>query len=915
MKSRKTILATAVAGLLATQTVLGLGLGEIKQNSALNEPMDAEVEILGLGDLSELELLVDLGSKNDFVNAGVEREFFLTQLNFSVDLNDRQNPVVRITSKQPIREPYLDFLMEVQWPSGRLLREYTVLLDLPVFTESSQVKSVEAASTRSQPRTQSGSRTASSGRQGAANRAPVLAGGEEYRVSSGDSLWGIARRARPEGASIHQTMAAIHQLNTSAFINGDINLLKSGHVLRLPQGSDINQADSGNVLNQLATDTSSYAASSTIDDDQPTDILLDATARQQSSDSTSSDDVDGRLKLTTLDPSRTSSGTNAAGGERGDNSAGEVIQNEFAIVEEELDKTQRENAELRERLGNLEQQIETMRRLVELNDPDLAALQGRDTEDQPADPGLDDALGADDAPETDVSHGPEGSPEAEDALMENEESAAEAKTELETPIKPAVDNKPTAPVTESGWKYWLDLLMYPLIGLLGLLLAVFLFFRNKPEEEDELLNDRDLVVTTKGQPEDYDEDALTAEDLAVAAEMGETITEEDLSGLELDDDEGLDPEGEADIYLSLGNYLQAEDVLKESLDSDPDNSDLHLKLLEVYVASQDTEKFNQQFNQLNGLGNAEASEKAEKLRQELFAGDGAETIETDLSESEYDFDEAVDDTIDDTTAGVAEEIDVTEEDQQQAEPKLIDLDLDDQDSDDLADLLDEGQLEVELEAPEQDEIENDAADLSALDDLLGDHESPLTEPSASGETGAADDLDFDLELELDDLDMESLSGDIDKLSLETESDPEAELLSASIDELDVGDLDIDLDDSASDRGVEEVREELLDEAEQTLAELNESDSDSLGEIGEVDIIDEQAETLHSEKADVEAFDTDLDADLDMLSEADECSTKLDLATAFLEMGDQDGAREILEEVVSEGSVEQQEKARSLLDSI
>lgn len=198
---------------------------------------------------------------------------------------------------------------------------------------------------------------------------------------------------------------------------------------------------------------------------------------------------------------------------------------------------------------------------------------------------------------------------------------------------------------------------------------------------------------------------------------------------------------------------------------------------------------------------------------------------------------------------------------------------------------------------------------------MGDHESPLTEPSASGETGAADDLDFDLELELDDLDMESLSGDIDKLSLETESDPEAELLSASIDELDVGDLDIDLDDSASDRGVEEVREELLDEAEQTLAELNESDSDSLGEIGEVDIIDEQAETLHSEKADVEAFDTDLDADLDMLSEADECSTKLDLATAFLEMGDQDGAREILEEVVSEGSVEQQEKARSLLDSI
>ena len=144
MTLRTLILTTGLLGLSLTNTVLALGLGEIKLNSSLNEPLDAEVQLTSIGELTDIEILVGLGSPRDFKNAGVERLFLLTDLNFSVDLANRAQPVLRITSKKPIREPYLNFLVEVQWPTGRLVREYTLLLDLPVYaSERTAAKKIE----------------------------------------------------------------------------------------------------------------------------------------------------------------------------------------------------------------------------------------------------------------------------------------------------------------------------------------------------------------------------------------------------------------------------------------------------------------------------------------------------------------------------------------------------------------------------------------------------------------------------------------------------------------------------------------------------------------------------------------------------------------------------------------------------
>ena len=883
MTPRNTILATALTSLLASQAALGLGLGGITQNSALNEPMDAEVEILGLGDLSELELLVGLGSKAEFELAGVEREFFLTQLRFKVDLSNSNRPVIRITSKQPIKEPYLDFLMEVQWPSGRLLREYTVLLDLPTFTDSPQVKSVEAASTSTQPRFRTRvERDSRSSGSVAAGSSRV--GDSEYRVSSGDTLWGIARQIQPEGSSIHQAMSAIRQINPNAFINGDINLLKSGHVLRLPQGADIEAADTEEVLSQLVTDTSSYVAP--VDEaDEPTDMPLDATLSAEEPAGVV-EPVEGRLKLSALSPDASDFEGSVAGGDNSGSVGGDVSQAELAIVEEELDRTRRENAELRERLGNLEQQIETMGRLVELNDPTLTALQNNTTDTDIAEIDVSDSA----IVESSVQEIAEEVADSSEDIM-SEATAPGLPSEAETDVQQVSEVQPESAVKptsqgvtvaeEPTWKAWLDMLLYPLIGLLAIILAAFLFFRNRSGEEDEDPFEQPVDVAT---PDDDDEDdalsdTLTAEELAVAEEMGETITEDDLAGLELEDDEDVDPLGEADIYLSLGNYAQAEVLLQDALAEQPDDAELQLKLLEVYVASKSTEQFEEQYQQLEELGDADTIAQAQKLRAELFAEEGEDEASADTEDFVLD------------ELEVETQASETEEDFADDEAEIITNDV----AADLAaldDILGDNQKDDQSITEQQEEVLE--LDDSEEDSEEDSEQGSVEEPGETGqaaveyteeEPGTSDDLDFDLEFELDDTELESLSSDID--------------------ELDLGELDLELGDADIEP---EAQLEAVDE------------TDALAELDKL-VIDEKpgAENVESEimadQAAIEALDADIDADLSLLSGSDEYSTKLELAEAYLDMGDRDGAKEILDEVVAEGSDEQQEKARSLLDSL
>lgn len=591
MKLRNSILTVGLLATLFANTVFALGLGEFKLNSSLNEPLDMEIQLLNVGDLSELQMLVGLGSRADFEKAGVDRLFLLTDLRFKVDLSKPEHPIIRVSSRKPIREPYLDFLIELQWSTGRLLREYTLLLDLPLYaTESPSAKKIEAASQSSQPKVQSSRQAQERSTKTAPSSAAtssLAAGDGEYKVNSGDTVWGIAKKIKPSDASLHQTMAAIKQYNPQAFINDNINLLKKGAIIRLPEGSDIASLSHDEAVSDIAFETAALE-----DSQEVTAPQLDA-----------SDDVEepsiteeargGQLKLAALEQNEvlmvSGTGDNTSGAGADGNASG-ITQNDFSVIQEELDKTQRENAELKARLANLEEQVATMSRLVEINDDSLRASQ----------------LSSQQASELEeVSLAGEALDPMADAAVASQEPA----------------NK------EAGFDLaaWMNILLYPLIALLAVLLAVVLFFRNRKQGEDEPdeLSLRTLVNEPEPIPEpeiDDVEDVFSEKELEVLAEVTPEFDEQELKEfeeLELADGEGVDPAGEADIYLSLGNYNQAEAVLANAIDEDPSNTSLRLKLLEVYVNANELEKFDDQRIALAELNDADADAKAVSLRSEL----------------------------------------------------------------------------------------------------------------------------------------------------------------------------------------------------------------------------------------------------------------------------------------------------------
>ncbi|VVO05291.1 hypothetical protein PS723_02977 [Pseudomonas fluorescens] len=125
---RSLLLASGALGYSAL--VPALGLGEITLHSALTQPLDAEIALLEPGELSEGELSVSLATAEEFSRAGVERVFFLNDLRFTAILQGNRS-VIRVVSNKPVTEPFLNFLVQVNQPGGRSLREYTVLIDPP----------------------------------------------------------------------------------------------------------------------------------------------------------------------------------------------------------------------------------------------------------------------------------------------------------------------------------------------------------------------------------------------------------------------------------------------------------------------------------------------------------------------------------------------------------------------------------------------------------------------------------------------------------------------------------------------------------------------------------------------------------------------------------------------------------------
>lgn len=210
-----------------------LGVGDITLHSALNQPLDADIELLDVGDLGADEIEVRLAGADVFAAAGVERLQFLNELRFSPVLQGRGGNRIHVSSSRPVQEPYLNFLVEVARPNGRIVREFTVLLDPLGYTP----RMLPAARSGIEPQRQS-STPAPAPRSAAVVVDPaMLEPGDEYLARPSDNLWAISGRLRGAGnADRAQLMEALYQLNPQAFVNADRHRLKAGARLRLPAG-------------------------------------------------------------------------------------------------------------------------------------------------------------------------------------------------------------------------------------------------------------------------------------------------------------------------------------------------------------------------------------------------------------------------------------------------------------------------------------------------------------------------------------------------------------------------------------------------------------------------------------------------------------------------------------------------------
>src|SRR5687768_17743450 len=229
-------------GLLALLLLPGishaLGLGDVHLNSPLNAPLDAEIELVNATPEDLATLDAKLATKETFARYGLDWPPFMSSVTVTRDRSASGAQVLRIRSQETVTEPFLTLLIEATWARGRLVREYTVLLDPPVFAPNSAAAAPVAAPAATP--SQSTGQIARPAQPEPQSAPPVSAGGgDSYEVQRGDSLSAIARRlSASTGAQTAQLMVSIYRGNSGAF-EGDMNRLRAGSVLRIPSGEEI----------------------------------------------------------------------------------------------------------------------------------------------------------------------------------------------------------------------------------------------------------------------------------------------------------------------------------------------------------------------------------------------------------------------------------------------------------------------------------------------------------------------------------------------------------------------------------------------------------------------------------------------------------------------------------------------------
>lgn len=590
----KTLTAAVASAVLLSSAATAAGLGKLTVLSALGQPLRAEIELTAVSAEEASGLVAKLANPEAYRSANIEFNPALLSLRFAVEQRGGRQ-FVRITSPQPMNEPFVDLLLELSWDNGRLVREYTFLLDPAELraTQSAQVapaapsqRAARPAPVAAAPAPAAGSAAATApdtgrpqraaraeqttGEVTPGTRATATATPSRYRVKSGDTLSRIAGRLKPVDVSLDMMLVALYRANPDAFMGNNMNRLKSGQILSVPSAESLRGLDAGEAHGTVvahAADFNAYraklagqvATSTPAREPQAGQSATGRITAKVEERPTAANESADQLRLSKALPAQ------AAGGAAATGSA--------AAAAEDAVAREKELAEAQQRVKELEKNVNDLEKLITVKSQAGAAAQRAAA-----------------APTV----------------------VADAQPVPAPKIKPAgTPTAPAAPAEPSLADTLMDNITYLGAGAAVLLLAALgLSQRRKRKDAPKAAKPAPTptILGSAAQPAQ----ALFAETGGQNVDTHDSVFNSSFapSASQLDTNE-VDPLAEAELYLAYNFDTQAEDILKEALRTDPHRHPVRLKLLEIYAARKDVRAFETQATELYSLTGGKGDEWAQ----------------------------------------------------------------------------------------------------------------------------------------------------------------------------------------------------------------------------------------------------------------------------------------------------------------
>ena len=1000
-KFKKHALALAVASCVSLAPCISeaAGLGKLTVLSGLGQPLKAELEVAA--NREELVgMTARLAPQSAFRQAGVDYSSVLGDLRFSVEKRPDGKAVVKVTSDKPINEPFLDFLMELNWPSGRLVREYTFLLDPPEIAAKQTARPVADARVVEMVRgggaqVDRAERSESAERPKLSKPAPrpvvddkppaadkKATGSAEVRaVQSGDTLRKIAAETRMEGVSLDQMLVGLFQKNPDAFIGNNMNRLKAGAILGLPEKAEIeavSDAEAKKMLLAQSGDWNAYrqklasaTAKAPAKDDSPAQASAGKITAKVDEKALPAEQAKDQVKV-----SRTEMAA------KGDAAGKSVLASEADLIARD-----RSLKEAQERLVLLEKNVSELQKLLEMKNQKLAELQqqGVSKKDEPKP--VEPAKVIEPAKPVELPKVVEPA---------KEESAQVKPVEAVKPVevKPVEAPKPVEPKPELVKKAqpepdeelepdFIDTLLadpVPLAGAGGIfaLLAGYLLYKRRRDQNASVETTAALTSPSSGGNSVFRMTGGQSVDTSHTPPQTGDFSQAGPGSIDTDE---VDPVAEADVYMAYGRDAQAEEILLEALQKDPNRTAIHAKLLEIYANRKSLKQFETLASELYAVTAGVGPEWA-KVAAMGVGLDPANPLYSGGQRDLAAFDADATMVVTPEVARQAVQFMPDELEVAAPQPSAESVDTFERDTLVLPEPEPESAPEPQVE-PVSDDVMSLDFDLGApLEEMRADsvEDTPVPSdvlPEAPAMADASDALDFDLggglavepEIQNNDLQVDDAAVDLDfELGTpESSADelpdfsPGGTLVMPTLADL-TGEVELPVVESPAvlageGRPLVDFNLELDPEKASGPAEAVDVDGYGTDTVVNTMLLDQAVEVQNPSLTEAASDEDDVEFDvkladsvflgqpatpefdigsisLDLSAEPEsaplpsdaiappessaqweEVNTKLDLAKAYEEMGDLEGARELLREVANEGPVDLVEQAREILARI